>query len=207
MVLHSCFSTCLFCLHKLYNHSKKRSTHALKWTVSLYSFTYTALPAPTVDIVVDGSNIPGQQLSLTCVVGVVNRLVVQPVITWEKYASNESVSVNYESVFANNESVSANNESVSANNINVEPSRGGNNSTLSFLPLRTSDAGLYTCRVTLVIDSINVIMTTEDTQNITLQSKNAWTLVFSLILIVKHQGKCSYLQSKKNLTIWYEEVF
>ena len=130
---------------------------------------YTALPTPIVDIVLDGANIPGQALSLICVVYVVDRLVVQPLIVWEKYASNESVS---------------------ANNISVEPSRDGNNSTLSFLSLRTSDAGLYTCRATLVIDSINVIMTTEETQDITLQSKKAWTLIFSLILIAKHQSKC-----------------
>ena len=98
----------------------------------------------------DGSNIPGQALSLLCVVDVIDGLVVQPVIVWEKYASSESVS---------------------ANNISVDTSRIGNNSTLTFPSLRTSDAGLYTCRAFVTIDSIDVNVTAQDTQNITLQSE------------------------------------
>ena len=98
----------------------------------------------------NGTNIPGQALSLTCVVGVVERLVVEPVIVWEKFASNESLT---------------------ANTISVDPVRDGNNSTLFFPSLNTSDAGLYTCRATVTIDSIGVSMTTEDTQNIKLQSE------------------------------------
>ena len=115
----------------------------------MYSFIYTAIPDPIVNIVVDGTNIPGQALSLTCVVGVVDRLVVQPVITWEKYSH----------------------ESVSANTISVKPSRDGNNSTLSFSSLHASDAGLYICRATVTIDIIDVSMIVEVSQNITLQSK------------------------------------
>ena len=127
-----------------------------------WCFFYAALPAPTVDIVVDGTNIPGQALSLTCVVGVVDRLVVQPVIVWEKFASNETLS---------------------ANNIRVEPSRNGHNSILSFPSLRTSDAGLYTCRATFSIDSIDVSMTAAETQNITLQSKIVLSLLSSMALL------------------------
>ena len=112
--------------------------------------TCAALPAPIVDILVDGVNIAGKALSLTCVVGVVDRLVVQPVIVWEKYASSESVS---------------------ANTISVDPSCNGNNNTLSFSSLHTSDAGLYTCRAFVTIDSIDVNVTAENTQNITLQSE------------------------------------
>ena len=124
---------------------------------------HAALPAPTVNIVVDGSNIPGQALSLTCVVVVVDRLIVQPVIVWVKFASNETLP---------------------ANNIRVEPSRNGHNSTLSFPSLRTSDAGLYTCRATLIIDSIGILLTEQDTQNITLQSK----IVRPLLLLMTLSG-------------------
>ena len=103
-----------------------------------------------MDLVVNGINIPGQALSLTCVVGAADRLVVQPEIIWEKYAGSESAS---------------------SNAISGDPYHNGNNSTLSFPSLHTSDAGLYTCRATLTIDSINVSVTAEDTQNITLQSE------------------------------------
>ena len=111
---------------------------------------HAALPPPTVDIVVEGTNTPGHALSLTCVVVVVDRLIVQPVIVWEKFGSNEFLS---------------------ASNISLEPSRNVYNSTLSFPSLQISDAGLYTCRVTLMIDSINVSVTTENSRNITLQCK------------------------------------
>ena len=96
---------------------------------------------------VEGSNTPGQALSLTCMVGVVDRLVVQPVIVWEKYATSESASAN----------------------TSVDPSLNGNNSTLFFPSLRMSDAGLYTCRSFVTIDIIDVNMAAEGTQNLTLQ--------------------------------------
>ena len=122
---------------------------------------YAALPPPTVDIVVNGTNILGQALSLTCVVGVVDRLIIQPVIVWEKFSSNELLSVN---------------------NIRVGPSRNGNNSTLSFPSLHTSDAGLYTCTATITIGSIDILFTEQDTQNITLQSKIVSPLLLSTTL-------------------------
>ena len=121
---------------------------ALEWTISLYSFIYTDVPTPTVVIVVEGCYTLGRALSLTCVVDVVDRLVVPPLIVWEKYANNESVC---------------------SNTISVNSSRNGNNSTLSFPSLRISDAGLYTCRAFVAIDSIDVNVTAEDTQNIIFQ--------------------------------------
>ena len=81
------------------------------------------------------------------------RLIVDPEIDWEKYASSESVS---------------------ANNISVVPSRVGNNSTLNFTSLKSSDAGEYTCQASVTSASIGVIDTTisaEANQSITLQSK------------------------------------
>ena len=106
---------------------------------------------------VNGANIPGQALSLTCVVYVVDRLVVQPLIVWEKYGTNETNSTN---------------------SISVDQSRDGNNSTLYFLSLNTSDAGLYTCRATVTIDSIDVNVTAEHSQNITLQSEYLYVYMY-----------------------------
>ena len=96
----------------------------------------------------EGSNTPGQALSLTCMVGVVDRLIVQPVIVWEKYATSESAS---------------------ASTISADPSLNGNNSTLFFPSLRMSDAGLYMCRSFVTIDIIDVNVAAEGTQNLTLQ--------------------------------------
>ena len=124
---------------------------------------YTDLPAPTVDIVKDGSSTAGQALSLTCIVGVVDRVVVQPVIVWEKYSSSESVS---------------------SNTISVNSSHLGNNSTLSFPSLHPSDAGIYTCRAFVVIESIDVNVTAEDTVNITLQSEYLLLLILMFCVFV-----------------------
>ena len=112
-----------------------------------------ALLSPIAEINVHDATEIGEPLSLTCVVDVVDRLIVEPVIDWTKSAASEPVP---------------------ADSISVTPSRVGNNSTLTFTTLKSSDAGQYMCRATITSESIGIIdtaLTGEDTQNITVQSK------------------------------------
>ena len=117
-----------------------------------------ALPPPTVNVITDGAFTIGEPLNVTCAVGVVDGLIVQPEIDWEKLAGSESDL---------------------ANSISVVPSRLGNTLTLSYDPVKSSDAGRYTCRAAITNESIGVIDTTltgEHARNITLQSRSCCQL-------------------------------
>ena len=87
-----------------------------------------------------------------CVVGVVDRLIVQPDIVWTKQA------------------VSAGGDTA-LNTISVPPVRTNNTVTLTFNPTNTSDAGQYTCTATVNISAINVTVSNYSMVDIRLQSE------------------------------------
>ena len=113
---------------------------------------FPALPPPVVEIIVHDATEIGEPLILTCVVDVVDRLIVELKIDWMKSSGSGPVQAN----------------------ISVTPSRVGNNSTLDFTTLKSSDVGQYMCRATITSESLGIIdtaLTGEDAQSITVQSK------------------------------------
>ena len=102
---------------------------------------HTALPSPTVMITINGSISTGSSFTLTCVVGVVKGLVVQPTITWTR-----------QSQF-------------------IIGQRMENDLTIQFNPINTSDAGQYTCTAAVEVESISLNVSDSMMTNITLQSK------------------------------------
>ena len=103
-----------------------------------------------------GDMSPGSTITLTCTVGVVDGLIVQPVIVWAKQA----VSVDGDAAL---------------NSISVGAMRTGNTVTLTFNPTNTSDAGQYTCTATVDITAINITVTNNSIVDITLLSE--WVAV------------------------------
>ena len=116
-------------------------------------FSCPALPPPTVMTTSSGGMSPGSTIILSCVVGVVGGLIVQPDIVWTKQA------------------VSAGGDTA-LNTISVPPVRTNNTVTLTFNPTNTSDAGLYTCTATVNISAINVTVTNNSMVDIRLQSES-----------------------------------
>ena len=80
-----------------------------------------------------GTMSPGSSITLSCTVGVVEGLIVQPAIVWTKQA----VSVDGDTAL---------------NNISVGAVRTNNTVTLSFNSINTSDAGQYTCTATVNVN-------------------------------------------------------
>ena len=99
-----------------------------------------------------GDMSPGSTITLTCTVGVVDGLIIQPAIVWTKQA------------------VSAGGNTA-LNNISVGAMRTDNTVTLTFNPTNTSDAGQYTCTATVDITAINITVTNNSMVDIRLQSE------------------------------------
>ena len=95
-----------------------------------------------------GLEIPGEPYNLTCIVTVVDRLIVSPVIEWSK-----------ESVLGEE------------NDISVYPMRYKDQLSLEFEILNTSDAGEYTCDATVTVSEINVTVANSSVEVLELQSK------------------------------------
>ena len=114
--------------------------------------TYPALPPPTVLTTSSGTMSPGSSITLSCTVGVVEGLIVQPAIVWTKQA----VSVDGDAAL---------------NSISVGAVRTDNIVTLTFTPINTSDAGQYTCTATVDITAINITVTNSSMVDIRLQSE------------------------------------
>ena len=114
--------------------------------------TYTALPPPTVMTTSSGTMSPGSSITLSCTVGVVEGLIVQPAIVWTKQA----VSVDGDTAL---------------NSISVGAMRTNNIATIYFNPINTSDAGQYTCTATVDISAINITVTNSSMVDIRLQSE------------------------------------
>ena len=113
--------------------------------LSLFS---TDLPNPEVVIEVTGLEITGEPYNFTCIVTVVDRLIVSPVIEWSK-----------ESVIGEE------------NDISVYPMRYKDQLFLEFEFLNTSDAGEYTCDATVTITEISVTVTNSSVEVLELQSE------------------------------------
>ena len=91
---------------------------------------------------------PGEPCNLTCIVTVVDRLIVSPVIEWSK-----------ESVIGEE------------NDISVYPMRYKDQLSLEFEVLNTFDAGKYTCDATVTVSEINVTVSNSSVEVLELQSK------------------------------------
>ena len=138
----------------------QREYYCTNVTCIIDLFSYPALPPPTVMTTSSGDMLPGSSITLTCFVGVVQGLIVQPDIVWTKQA------------------VSAGGDTA-LNTISVPPVRTNNTVTLTFNPTNTSDAGEYTCAATVNISAINITVTNNSMVDIRLQSEcnSSWLLV------------------------------
>ena len=101
------------------------------------------------------SGIPqlGKGYTLNCTVNIIDRLIVQPEIQWSKIAVNTSLVED------------------SANDISVIPIYNGNVVILSFITLKISDGGHYTCNAVLTVTEINVIVDGRSDEVLQFQSK------------------------------------
>ena len=95
-----------------------------------------------------GLEITGEPYTFSCIVTVVDRLIVSPVIEWSK-----------ESVIGEE------------NDISVYPIRYKDQLSLGFEVLNTSDAGKYTCDATVTVTEISVTVTNNSVEALELQSK------------------------------------
>ena len=92
---------------------------------------------------------------LTCTVGVLDRLIVEPDIMWRKEALSDNSLLSHDKFTT----------------ISVASVRNDNVLSLSFTSLNTSDAARYTCTATLNITQINVAVTNDSYTDIVLQSE------------------------------------
>ena len=115
------------------------------------SFLHTATPIPIVEILTVGLAQPGEQYMLNCTVSVVDRLVVSPVITWTKRSVSNTISVSPVNMVVPDTMMSL---------------------LLNFSSLNTSDAGQYTCEVSLNVSQIGIITRNNDSVNLSLESKS-----------------------------------
>ena len=99
-----------------------------------------------------GTMSPGSSITLSCTVGVVEGLIIQPAIVWTKQA----VGVDGDTAL---------------NSISVGAVRTNNTVTLSINPINTSDAGQYTCTATVNVSAINITVTNSSMVDIRLQSE------------------------------------
>ena len=114
-----------------------------------YLYLFSAdLPNPEVVTEVTGLEIPGEPYNFTCIVTVVDRLIVSPAIEWSK-----------ESVIGEE------------NDISVYPICYKDQLSLEFEVLNTSDAGEYTCNATVTVTEISVTVTNSSVEVLELQSK------------------------------------
>ena len=117
--------------------------------LSLY-FLHTATPIPIVEILTVGLAQPGEQYMLNCTVSVVDRLIVSPVITWTKRSASSTISVSPVMVVSDTMT----------------------SLLLNFSSLNTSDAGQYTCGVSLNVSQISMVQNNSDSVNLPLESKS-----------------------------------
>ena len=115
-----------------------------------FSFLHTATPIPIVEILKVGLAQPGEQYMLNCTVSVVDRLIVSPVITWTKRSASSTISVSPVMVVSDTMT----------------------SLLLNFFSLNTSDAGQYTCEVSLNVSRIGMVQNNSDSVNLPLESKS-----------------------------------
>ena len=101
---------------------------------------------------------PGDEYNITCTVEVIDRLIVTPTIVWIKDSVNTSL-------------VSDDLKTISVPSLLSNISNTMYSLSLFFSSLNTSDAGQYTCRVTITVNEINVTVSNTSVLNVELQSK------------------------------------
>ena len=113
----------------------------------------TALPTPVVDIIATEQTEPGQQYMLNCTVSVIDRLIVRPLVSWEKNGGSGPLSTQL--------------------SVPIQTNVSNTMTTLIlyFDSLNTSDAGQYTCRAVVTVSQINLVAMNTDSETIPLQSK------------------------------------
>ena len=111
--------------------------------ILLQILLFVAPPPPTVTVSSPPVTEAGQPLSLTCTATVIPHLAMDPLLEW--VGPNDSI---------------------------MDPVGSGEtfSRTLVFSPLRTSHGAQYSCRVTINITDIPVVVSV-DTVNVTVQSK------------------------------------
>ena len=104
-----------------------------------------------VEILTNGLAQPGEQYMLNCTVSVVDRLIVSPVITWTKRSASNTISVSPVNMVVSDTMMSL---------------------LLIFSSLNTSDAGPYTCEVSLNVSQIGMVTNNSDSVNLPLEGKS-----------------------------------
>ena len=144
-------------------------------TLSL-SFLHTATSIPVVEIITIGLAQPGEQYMLNCTVSVIDRFIVSPVITWTKRSASNTISVSPVNMVVSDTMMSL---------------------ILNFSSLNTSDAGQYTCEVSLNVSQIGMITNNSDFVNLPLESKSFFKAIDMLHCCVH----CTILSFCKHTTM------
>ena len=95
---------------------------------------------------------------LNCIVSVVERLIVSPVITWTKRSASNTISVSP---------------------VDMVVSDTMRSLSLNFPSLKTSDAGHYTCEASLNVSEIDMV-TSNNFVNLPLESKSFFKAIHML---------------------------
>ena len=130
---------------------------SFSWSYSSF-FPLVATPNPVVQIVTDGNAEPGESYKINCTVTVVSRLIVPPVITWIKTATDDIISVTPAQVIESKTRISL---------------------CLTFSSLKTSDAAMYTCKATITVNQINMV--TRSISYVVLSLTSKWLTVQVLL--------------------------
>ena len=111
-----------------------------------------------MNIMTTGIARPGEEYNITCIIEVIDRLIVTPTIVWIKESVNTSL-------------VSDDLNTISVPSVLSNISDTMYSLSLFFSSLNTSDAGQYTCQATITVNEINVTISSTSTQDLQLQSK------------------------------------
>jgi len=113
---------------------------------TLHIYLLLALPSPQVTTTMNSTVTAGGQQALECNVSVVPFLTVAPTLQWVAPSNSEVASGSSTSL------------------------------THTLDPVRTSDAGQYTCRATVDIPSVNVYVSGQSSTTLTVQSESLDTV-------------------------------
>ena len=100
----------------------------------------------------------GEEYNITCIVEVIDRLIVTPTIVWIKDSVNTSL-------------VSDDLNTISVPSVLSNISDTMYSLSLFFSSLNTSDAGQYRCQAIITVNNINVTVSTTNSLDLPLQSK------------------------------------
>ena len=113
-----------------------------------------------VEILTVGLAQPGEQYMLNCTVSVVDRLIVSPLITWTKRSAINTIILSP---------------------VNMVVSDTMTSLHLNFSSLNTSDAGQYTCEVSLNVSQIGMVTNNSDSVNLPLEGKSFFKTFINML--------------------------